>query len=90
MKHLWQWILFELVTFIVSVAGLFGCVVCCQSIFTNMPLNDPILFWIKGVLGILVGILGIGFILAIGILVILSLVINAEVYENEKDFKKRK
>lgn len=90
MKHLWQWVLFEFVAFNLGLAGAFGCAMGCQALFSNMPLDNPILVLIKGCFGVLVGALGAGFLLELGFVVVFGFYLNLEVCYEEKELDYRK
>ncbi len=84
----WQWVLFELITILVSVAGFVGCAIGCQAIFTTMPLGNPVCSFVRGIGGFFLGALGVGFLFAIGFIVVMIFEVNPEVYEEELQNRK--
>ena len=86
LKKLWQWILFEFAAFNVYVAGFCGCAAGCYELFKNISVENPIWFLLKGTLGVLVGLLGIGFLLGIGAIVILGGLLNIETICEKNEF----
>ena len=83
MTRLWHWVLFEVLTALASCAGLFGCIVASKQIFSALPMDNPILFVLEGLGGILLSALGVGFIFSLSFIIMMALEINKEVRQEE-------
>ena len=83
MTRLWHWVLFEVLTALASCAGLFGCIVASKQIFSALPKDNPILFVLEGIGGILLSALGVGFVFSLSFIIMMALEINKEVRQEE-------
>jgi len=84
LKRLRDWVIFELISFVVYAACFVGCVYASGKLLINLVWDNPLLAAAQGALGVLVVLLGIGFLLGISFIFLMACYVNPEVSVEER------